>query len=49
MPKLITSNGINATIEDLRIKGSFDLFISNSNEPSKTMRINPIVPKIGKI
>jgi hypothetical protein len=49
LPKLIISNGINATIEDLKIKGSFDLLISNSNEPSKTMRINPIVPKIGKI
>ena len=49
MPKLITSNEVSATIEDLRIKGSFDLFICNSNEPSKTMRINPVVPKIGKI
>ena len=49
MPKQITSNGIKATIEDLRIKGSFDLFISNSKEPSKTIRIKPIVPKIGSI
>lgn len=29
--------------------GSFDLFISNSSEPSKTIRIKPMVPKIGKI
>ena len=36
-------------MEDLKINGSFFLLISNSNEPSKTMRINPIVPKIGKI
>ena len=49
MPKLIISKGINATNEDLKIKGSFNLLISNSNEPSKTMRISPIVPKIGKI
>jgi hypothetical protein len=25
------------------------MLISNSNEPSKTMRIKPIVPKIGSI
>ena len=35
--------------EVLKIKGSFNLMISNCNEPSKTMRISPIVPKIGKI
>jgi hypothetical protein len=36
-------------MEDLKIKGSFDLLISNSNEPSNTIRIKPIVPKIGNI
>ena len=37
-----------ATSEDLRIRGTLDLFISNSNEPSNTIRMRPTVPKIGK-
>src|SRR5690554_134845 len=32
---------------DFSIKGNFDLLSSNSKEPSNTMTINPIVPRIG--
>lgn len=46
---LKTSNGTNAKKEDLWITVSLDLLISNSNEPSNTIKIKPIVPKIGKI
>ena len=40
--------GINATKDDFPTKGNLDFVSSNSNEPSRTININPIVPKIGK-
>lgn len=49
MAKLISSKGKTATIEDLKIKGRLLGLISNSNDPSSTININPIVPKTGKI
>ena len=39
--------GIKAIKADFFTKGSLDRVSSNSNEPSKTIKINPIVPKIG--
>jgi len=40
--------GIKAIAEYFAIFGSLDLFNSNSREPSKTIKIKPIVPKNGK-
>jgi hypothetical protein len=36
-------------MDEIPISGNYDVFNSSSREPSKTIRINPIVPKIGKI
>ena len=47
-PKLNNNIGRNAIRDVFPTKGNFDLLSSNSNEPSKTISINPIVPKIGK-
>ena len=40
--------GRQAIIDVVFTKGSLDLVSSNSNEPSSTIKIKPIVPKIGK-
>ncbi len=39
--------GISATIIDFLMMGSLDLLSSNSKEPSRTMTIKPMVPKMG--
>ena len=49
MPKLMISKGTRAITDVLKTRGSFDLFISSSREPSKTISINPTVPNTGKI
>ena len=46
-PKLSSKIGFSAIREVLPISGSFDLLISNSSDPSSTIRINPRVPNIG--
>ena len=48
-PKLISSIWKIAIKEDFLIIFNLDLFNSNSKEPSNTININPIVPKIGNI
>ena len=35
--------------KDFRISFSFDLFSSSSRDPSRTIKISPIVPKTGRI
>ena len=40
--------GNKETMKDFLMSEALDLFSSNSSEPSKTMSINPIVPKIGR-
>ena len=40
--------GKNAIIDDFLTKGNLDFVSSNSKDPSKTIRISPMVPKIGK-
>ena len=47
-PKLIIIIGMKATKDDFLTKGNLDRVSSSSNEPSKTININPIVPKIGR-
>ena len=42
-----TTIGISALTNDFRIRGSFDLLSSSSRDPSSTIRIKPIVPKMG--
>jgi len=39
--------GRKATKEDVITTGSLDRFISNSNDPSNTINMSPIVPKTG--
>jgi len=46
--KLMIMMGINATRDDFLTNGSFERVSSSSNEPSKTIKISPIVPKIGR-
>lgn len=41
--------GSRATMKDFFTNENFEGFNSSSREPSNTIRINPIVPKIGKI
>lgn len=45
--KLNTSIGIKATRAAFFINGNFDLLISKSKDPSKTIRIKPTVPNMG--
>jgi hypothetical protein len=47
--KLRINIGNKASKSDLPITGNFCLFNSNSREPSSTISISPIVPKMGKI
>ena len=46
---MVNTIGKKASNEDFPTKGNLDLFNSNSSEPSKTINISPIVPKIGRI
>ena len=46
--KTYNYDGIKANREDFRTNGNFERVSSNSKEPSKTIKINPIVPKMGK-
>ena len=39
---------MNAINEDFFTKGNFERVSSNSKDPSKTIKISPIVPKIGR-
>jgi len=41
--------GKNAIKDDLAISGSFSFSKSNSSEPSRTIKINPIVPNKGSM
>lgn len=46
-PKLIKIIGMNAINDDFFTKGNFDRVSSNSKDPSKTIKISPMVPKMG--